>query len=56
MDYAEDDDYCEHEDKKTVTVFTIDTEETGTGHNAEEVALTYFAEKWDMKAEIEGRQ
>jgi len=52
MDWAEDDDYCEHEDRKTVTVFTIDAEETGTGHNAEEVALTYFAEKWDMKAEI----
>jgi hypothetical protein len=52
MNYAEDDDFCEHEDKKTVTVFAIDVEETGTGHNAEEKALKTFAENWDMKAEI----
>jgi hypothetical protein len=52
MEYEEDDDFCEHEDRKIVTIFAIDSEETGTGHNAEEKALKTFAEKWDMKAEI----
>ena len=54
-DYDEDDDTDPYDrDKNTliVTVFAIDVQETGTGHDAEKVALTDFAEKWNLEAEI----
>jgi hypothetical protein len=52
MDYAEDDDDSEDESRMHVTIFAIDVEETGTGHDAEKKALNNFAEKWNIKAEI----
>lgn len=53
MDWVDDEKcYNNETDPMAVTIFAIDMEETGTGHKAEEVALTDFAEKWNIKAEI----
>lgn len=55
VDDDEDDSLAVGE-KMLVTVFAIDVEETGTGHEAEKKALKTFAENWNIKAEIEGKQ
>jgi hypothetical protein len=54
MDWTDDEEcYNEETDPMAVTIFAIDVEETGTGHKAEEVALTEFAEKWNIEGIIE---
>lgn len=53
MDWVDDEErYNEDTDPMCVTIFAIDIEETGTGHDAEKKALKTFAEKWNIKAEI----
>lgn len=53
MDWTDDDEcYNEDTDPMCVTIFAIDTEETGTGCPSEKKALKTFAEKWNIEAEI----
>lgn len=53
MDWVDDEEcYNEETDPMCVTIFAIDIEELGTGHDAEKKALKTFAEKWNIKAEI----
>jgi hypothetical protein len=53
MDWIDDEEcWNEETDPMRVTIFAIDVEETGTGHDAEKKALKTFAEKWNIKAEI----
>jgi hypothetical protein len=53
MDWVDDEAiWDEEKDPMCVTIFAIDVQETGTGGDAEKVALKQFAEEWNIKAEI----
>ena len=53
MDYA-DDDYDDQDDSRlVVTIFALDSEETGTGYEAEKKALIKFAKDWNIDVKVD---
>ncbi len=50
MATTDDDDYSEA--RMIVEIYTIDVDETGTGHSSEKKALKTFAKKWGIEVDL----